>query len=623
MMMAGQHVRIRLVQYGPLQPNEEKTRRAIVAVLKKKPPEPTMATEQIYTRSLTEGLRRLLTTGEHNDVTILVGTKTFHCHRLILVALSSYFEAMFNSGMKESISGEIKFPDMNEDQFEMVLGYMYSGKINLVTENAMDILDIASILQIKSLQRICEEFLLPHLTKENCIKIWKISVLHSCDVLSEKSFQMMVKNFQDICKAEEFNELEAKELATILKEDDLNVESEDKLCDIVLKWIKKDKDVRTKDVGLLFENIRLPFLKPEYLLNLEEVYKFLKDDPNCAKCIDFAKKYHLLPARQQEMYSNQTRFRSTADSEEVLVLLGGCLTTSPPYSRSLKVPCYNFRKRVWYEIAPLPFDPGIEFATCTYKSDIYITGGGSMQNCLLKYDYNKNKWTQLCTMKSGRRRHAMVAVTGYLYVMGGYDNKLADGSRMISSIERYDIREDAWEHVADLIIPVSSFSAAVMSDVIYMFGGEMNDRKDTSVIQCYDTRLMTTSKMVCKILHPCKLTRAVICGKRVFLIFFDGQVMEFSRHTQDNTRGTCRMVGQLTAFQRIHFGVIHFQGNVLVLGGEIDTNTLCDDMIMFDPTTSGCKKLLDTLPAPRLIDSCVKTAVKKKFLQIPEEPDPR
>lgn len=593
-------------------------------VAKKKPqPEPELTMEQIYSRALTDGLQRLLTTGDHHDITVKVGAKTFPCHRIILIALSSYFDAMFSSGMKESISGEINFPDMNEEHFEMVLEFMYSGKIELVTENAMDILDIASILQIKSLQKICEEFLFPHLTKENCIKIWKISVLHDCENLLEKSFEMMVEHFQHLCQSDEFYDLEAKELASIIKEDDLNVESEDKLCDIILKWIKKDKENRTKDIGLIFENVRLPFLKPEYLVNLEETYKYLKDDPTCAKGINFAKKYHLLPARQQEMFSNQTRFRSTSDSEEVLVLLGGCLTTSPPYSRSLNVPCYNFRKRVWFIIAPLPFDPGIEFATCTYNSDIYITGGGSMQNCLLKYDHNKNVWTQLNTMRHGRRRHAMVAVTGFLYVMGGYDNKLLDGARMISSIERYDIREDSWEHIADLLTPVSSFSAAVMSDMIYMFGGEMNDRKDTSLIQYYDTRLHIASQMVCKILHPCKLTRAVICGTRVFLIFFDGQVMEFSRHAQDNTRGTCRMVGQLTAFQRIHFGVIHYQGNVLVLGGEIDTNTLCDDMIMFDPTTSGCKKLQDTLPAPRLIDSCVKTVVKKKYLQVQDEPDPR
>lgn len=191
--------------------------------------------------------------------------------------------------------------------------------------------------------------------------------------------------------------------------------------------------------------------------------------------------------------------------------------------------------------------------------------------------------------------------------------------------DRYDIQDDIWEPVADLPIPVSSFSAAVVGDTIYMFGGEMNDRKDTSIIQCYDTRLHTTNKLGCKILHPCKLTRAIICGKRVFLIFFDGQVMEFTRNSQDNTRGTCRMVGQLTAFQRIHFGVIHHHGNVIVLGGEIDTTTLCQDMIMFDPTTSGCKKLEDTLPAPRLIDSCVKTAVRKKFLRPLEEgiEDPR
>ena len=329
---------------------------------------------QIYLDSLSEGMERLWTSGAQTDVTIEVGNKQFSCHKTLLSAMSSYFDAMFSSGMRESISGHVTFPEMDPELFEIVIRFLYTGKADITTDNAIELLHIASVLQIKSFQLVCENYLNPHITPENCLKIWKLAVLHDCENLVSMAVKMVARNFKVIHQTEEFLELEGNEVAAIIKEDELDVESEDKLCDIILKWIKKDRDKRVADAGTIFENIRLPFMKPEYLCNLEEAYKFLKDDPKCIKCINEAKRFHLLPARQQEMFSNQTRYRITSDTEEVLILLGGCLTTSPPYSRSLHVPCYSFTFRKWYEIAPLPFDPGIEFATCTYKTDIYITG---------------------------------------------------------------------------------------------------------------------------------------------------------------------------------------------------------------------------------------------------------
>lgn len=338
-----------------------------------------------YFEALSSGLEKLWTTGDHHDVTIEVGERTFNCHKAVLAAMSDYFDAMFRSSMRESISGHVTFPEMEPDLFEIVINFLYTGKADINGENAIELLHQASVLQIKSLQRLCEEFLHPHLTMDNCLKVWKLAVLHDCDNLAGKAVKMIATNFMELCKTEEFMELEGKEVSAILNEDDLDVESEDKLCDIALKWINKDKESRVQHAGIIFENIRLPFIKPEYLVNLEESFKFLKEDATCMKCINEAKRYHLLPARQQEMNNKQTRYRATAELEEVLVLLGGCLTTSPPYSRSLKVPCYSFARREWFEVSPLPFDPGIEFATCTYKRDIYLTGGGSMQSCLLWY----------------------------------------------------------------------------------------------------------------------------------------------------------------------------------------------------------------------------------------------
>lgn len=571
--------------------------------------------EKVYSTGLLEGIQRLWSTGDHSDVIILVGEKTFKCHKFMLAAVSTYFDAMFSSGMRESVSGEVTFPEMDPDLFDCVIKFVYSGDIELTIDNGVEILSIASVLQIKMLQQICEDFLYPHITSENCLKIWKLASFHDCHNLSNHAIKIVAANYQEIRKTSDFVELEGKELASIMKEDNLQIESEDRLCDTVFQWLEHDLEKRKKFCGNLFENIRLSFLNPEYLLTIEDRHDFLKDDLETMKYINEAKKYHLLPARQQDICNKQTRYRLSSGTEEVVVLLGGCESTTPPYIRSLQVICYSFQSKEWFELSALPYDPGIEFASCTYKNDIFVSGGGSMQNCLLRYDADKNKWVQMATMKSGRRRHSVVAVTGGLYALGGYDNKLEDGSRMLSSIELYDIREDEWSEVGQLPIAISSFSAAVVGESIYTFGGEKNDRKDTAFIQCFDTRMRQSCKLDAKIPMACKLTRSVAVNSRVFLIFYDGRVVEFCKDTKESRKTYCRTVGRLTAYQRIHFGVIHYQGNIIVLGGEIESNTLCKDLIMFDPSTSGCTTLSDTLPAPRLIDGCVKIAALKKHMK--------
>ena len=51
----------------------------------------------------TEDMIKLWSTGVHSDVKIHVKDKTFNCHKAVLVASSSYFEAMFSSGMREAV----------------------------------------------------------------------------------------------------------------------------------------------------------------------------------------------------------------------------------------------------------------------------------------------------------------------------------------------------------------------------------------------------------------------------------------------------------------------------------------------------------------------------------------
>lgn len=55
-----------------------------------------------YSTDLAKGLWNLKVDDKYADFTISVNGREFKCHRVILAALSEYFEVMFDSGLEVS-----------------------------------------------------------------------------------------------------------------------------------------------------------------------------------------------------------------------------------------------------------------------------------------------------------------------------------------------------------------------------------------------------------------------------------------------------------------------------------------------------------------------------------------
>lgn len=65
-----------------------------------------------------------------------------------------------------------------------------------------------------------------------------------------------------VCKNQEFYQLSADQLATLLKSDDLNVPTEQDVFHALISWVKYDLDAREKYIPELLGLIRLPLLPP-------------------------------------------------------------------------------------------------------------------------------------------------------------------------------------------------------------------------------------------------------------------------------------------------------------------------------------------------------------------------
>ena len=265
---------------------------------------------------LRNGIEKLWRTGAHSDVKVRVGDQIFNCHKTVLVASSPYFEAMFSSGMREAVSGEITFHDMEPDTIKHIFEYIYTEKGVVSDKNAIPILEAALIFEIKSLSEKCKKAVLNQLTVENCLKLWKFASLHNCEMIEKQAFQLILDNFAQIAKSDTFMKLTTDEIIQIVKDDSLNVSSEELVVASVLRWAEKEED-KEKRLKLVLPYTRLAHVSVETLVALKTKVKgkVVQDK------LEEALNYKSLPARRQEMTTSTARFRNSFPFEEVLIVI--------------------------------------------------------------------------------------------------------------------------------------------------------------------------------------------------------------------------------------------------------------------------------------------------------------
>ncbi|KAI8781549.1 kelch protein 24 [Biomphalaria glabrata] len=567
---------------------------------------------QKYYRVLSSKVERIYTSSLHTDMTIAIEEKKYECHRAILCAFSSYFEAMFASGMKESISGIVKIEGTDSSLFESILDYIYKGSNVVNEENAEDMLAAATFLQMECLRTRCEEFISEALTSANCFETWRMAVWHSNQYIQQQAWMYIMSNFVKIAKETEFLLLEKDELVSVIKDDLLNTPDEDFVVQSVLTWLQHDLNDRGQFCEELFSYLKLPLTKWEFLIEMYRKYPFLKEYSECQKYIEDGKHIYRQPAHRHDSSSSAIAYRSSSSHEDILVVIAH----RPSIPGSRNVLALGFSSRKWYYLDSLPYDPGVDFATCVYSNDIFLTGGSLCDRGFLQYRAPRNEWMDYrnWSMQTGRIQHTMAVCSKKLYAIGGYFNTPQQGYKLLSSIEEFELGSDGWIEVGALAVPVSSTSATSYNEKILLFGGESCDRIETATIQCFDTKTQTAS-VIGQLPIASKLTRAIVCDSYSYVVLTNGTIVQLDHRTDAVT-----IAGQMENFARSQFGLSQRLGSLIIVGGQIitpdskATKLYFSNMLMYDLFSKKVNIMGETLPPPKVIEGCHKITQEKKFL---------
>ncbi|XP_061169052.1 actin-binding protein IPP-like [Saccostrea echinata] len=528
------------------------------------------------------------------DVVLQVSGKEFGCHKVVLAAMSPYFDAMFLSGMKETGKNAIELHGFDKKTVGKIIEYIYTGECAIDNNNADFIFTASVYFQVKPLQRLCERFLASHIDLDNCIDLLRLAESCSCEILINDVTNFMKKTIVKSFRNRSFAKLNYETLVRLVSSDDLIVSEEIHVLDLILQWFDGQD---SKDEGTLLslmEHIACSQIKLEVLQHFCETNKYLQQYPSC--------KRKLLDAERGN--ANSCKFRN----DEVLLVV-----RPNTFSDHVDIVCYSLMQNSWFSLNKIiNYKTGASPGVCYHEKNVFISGGSGNLTNFIRYDCHTNEWQYLPRMKLGRFGHCMCGTETSIFVIGG--KTMSHDS--FNSIEKYSLVENKWSEEGKLLVSVSDATCAYVESKIFVFGGSQNAFSFTHAIQCYDmktkncTQISTFPKGVLT-----GIMRICWCEDYFYHVTAEGKVL------QSNRTNPCapepRYIGTIQKrLMMSGYSVVYYRGSILLVS---DTKTAQGESKVIQYGISENKRLLcDIKQIPFPPDSnqyfAVITNISKKFL---------
>lgn len=322
-----------------------------------------------------ESLDTLRTKSHLCDVAIVCGDRSIRAHRVVLSAFSSYFRAMFNSGMKEKDMSRIVLTNVNADALAALVNFAYTSKVDINEENVQAITEAAAILQLPQIVEACSSVMTQLLTPGNCLGICDFAHGHGCVDLKRTAEQFVMDCFVDVSQGEEFCLLPLNEVTNLLSSDILNVANEEQVFEAMLRWLQFDVTNRTQHISKLLKCIRLVHVDPVYLMDKVSKSDLFMKDPESQDLIFNALAYHAVK-KSRPLYGNLSLVEPRKSLYGTLFILGGMNMGKG----AVTIEYFNARRNKWQVVPGKRLSANmssrrLQFGLAVLNSCVYVVGG--------------------------------------------------------------------------------------------------------------------------------------------------------------------------------------------------------------------------------------------------------
>ncbi|KAJ5077239.1 pep-cterm sorting domain-containing protein [Anaeramoeba ignava] len=161
----------------------------------------------------------------------------FYCHRGILSFRSEYFNALLRSKMKEYQEGKVIFNDISSQTMKNILEYIYTGKIEINEENALEtLINSKKLCFEEELIKFISEYIIKLINIDNAVDILHISNQYDFENIYKYCIYFLTSNFQEIMMSNDFYNISETDLQILLENDNLSIRKEIELLHSIIKW---------------------------------------------------------------------------------------------------------------------------------------------------------------------------------------------------------------------------------------------------------------------------------------------------------------------------------------------------------------------------------------------------
>ncbi len=547
----------------------------------------------------------------HGDVVLSLQDETFECHRVILAAVSPYFRALFQHNRDTGVTSDTVRLEMSPTGFGLLLQFMYTHELKIDLENILDVLDAADFLQFRPIVEKCCSVLLQHINSHNCLTLHQIAEGHLCKGLAEATRSFILRNFEDVCRTEEFLRLDKDTLAEFVGDERLQVESEASLLKSVCNWICFDFESRKKDIWELIQKVRV------FAIDKYELRTILCNDKRLEKITTDIVKEH---DRNDDGSLTPAASGKSGRPKEVLVVVPRD-TSASDGQRKTDIWYHCRKEEKWKSLTQTPFINRMNHDVAVLNNEIYLTGGVEYNLTLdqvMVFSVKDKHWSEFPAMRMCRSDHSSAALAGKLYVVGGvnqFKTKWNTASAVRNDAEVFDPESEQWTLLPGEIRLSSVGKVAVvpLDRRLFVIGGTATAKPNASPqgrtgVVCFDV----DKNVWCNIPTNKSLEDMNMTVSIGDCLQFEGCILLIDEDLRGKRMAVFNPVtGLLHWFIHTHgshrFGGYAIQGNKLFLTGGVAAVFKTHDMVHYqdlgDP--EGTWKHFSPLPKPYSHHACV------------------
>ncbi|KAG8442731.1 hypothetical protein GDO86_011508 [Hymenochirus boettgeri] len=420
-----------------------------------------------YAVSLLEQLKLFYEQQLLTDIVLIVEGTEFPCHKMVLATCSSYFRAMFMSGLSESKQTHVQLRNVDAASLQIIITYAYTGNLAINESTVEQLYETACFLQVDDVLQLCREYLIKKINAKNCVRLLSFADLFSCEELKQSAKRMVEHKFTSVYHQDAFMQLSSELLIELVSSDNLNVEKEETVREAAMSWLDYNTVSRSQYLSTVLSHLRIDALSE---VIQREWFQGLP--PNDKSVV------------VQGLYKSMPRFfkpRLGMTKEEMIIIIEAA-SENPSYFTTI---CYSPQAEKVYKLSNPPAELHKVGTVVTPDNDIFIAGGqvpvkttksnlgkpSKLQaafrtvNLFYWFDAQQNTWIPKTPMLSVRIKPSLVWCEGYIYAIGG-DN--AGGELNRRTVERYDCERDEWTMVSPLPCAWQWNVAVVVHDCIYV-----------------------------------------------------------------------------------------------------------------------------------------------------------